>query len=140
MTYLTILPVWNGVRERFIKKVNTLTTEDLSLSTGPMTIGELLYHTAEVEFMFVDWFFGVSMPKDVVKTNRDDLEELLRLLHRSNEHLIKAMKECPEKKWHAIISTRIGESTPLEAIGRLIYHTGIHVGQISTIQKMEMQN
>ncbi|MGM0713914.1 hypothetical protein ACWKW1_20915 [Brevibacillus parabrevis] len=30
---------------------------------------------------------------------------------------------------------RVGTSTPLEALGRLMYHTGIHAGQISQIQR-----
>jgi hypothetical protein len=33
------------------------------------------------------------------------------------------------------VESSIGASTPLEAVGRLMYHTGIHSGQISLIQK-----
>lgn len=136
MSYSAVLPLWTAIRERFMKKVNTLTEEELTYSADAMTIGQLLYHTAEVEYMFADWFFGQQTPSDMVKTSTTDLAELKQLLIQSNNHLIQAMEQLSDVKWHATISSRIGESTPLEAVGRLIYHTGIHVGQISTIQKL----
>ncbi|HEY2493326.1 MAG TPA: DinB family protein [Paenibacillus sp.] len=63
------------------------------------------------------------------------LEELVDLLKASNANLIEAMRELPEEAWHQSVESPIGASTPLEAIGRLMYHTGIHSGQISLIQK-----
>ena len=85
--------------------------------------------------MFAEWFFGKSMPVEIAKPTFTNIEELVELLRASNEHLIEAMKELPEVDWHKSMESPIGASTPLEAMGRLMYHTGIHAGQISLIQK-----
>lgn len=135
MTYSTVLPIWNTIRERFLKTAEALPEQDLSLQLGKSTVASLLHHTAEVEFMFAEWFFGRSMPGEIEKPSFTNLEELVKLLRESNEHLIEAMKELPEEDWHKSMESPIGASTPLEAVGRLMYHTGIHAGQISLIQK-----
>lgn len=49
--------------------------------------------------------------------------------------LEEAMKALSEEPWHIGVDSRMGLSTPLEAIGRLMYYTGVHAGQISFIQK-----
>ncbi|MOA46383.1 DinB superfamily protein [compost metagenome] len=84
--------------------------------------------------MFAEWFFGRPKPQadDVAYTT---LSELVDLLTASNENLIAAMQELPEDAWHVSVESAFGTSTPLEAVGRLMYHTGIHAGQISLIQK-----
>lgn len=135
MTYSTVLPIWNALRERFQNTVEALPEQDLHLQLGTTTIGSLLHHTAEVEYMFAEWFFDKDMPKEIVKPSFLDLEALVELLSASNTHLLKAMKELPEEEWHKTVMSRMGESTPLEAIGRLMYHTGMHAGQISLIRK-----
>jgi len=135
MTYSTVLPIWNAIRERFLKTAEALPEQDLSLQLGKSTVASLLHHTAEVEFMFAEWFFGRSMPGEKEKPSFTNLEELVKFLRASNEHLIEAMKELPEGEWHKSMESPIGASTPLEAVGRLMYHTGIHAGQISFIQK-----
>ncbi|KAA0942106.1 DinB family protein [Sporosarcina sp. ANT_H38] len=135
MTYSTVLPIWNAIRERFLKTAEALPEQDLSLQLGKSTVASLLHHTAEVEFMFAEWFFGRNMPGEKEKPSFTNLEELVKLLRASNEHLIEAMKELPEEDWHKSMESPIGASTPLEAVGRLMYHTGIHAGQISLIQK-----
>lgn len=135
MTYSTVLPIWNAIRERFHKTAEALPEQDLSLQLGKSRIGSLLHHTAEVEYMFAEWFFGKSMPEGITKPSLTDLEVLVDLLAASNLHLIEAMKELPEEEWHKSMESPIGASTPLEAVGRLMYHTGIHAGQISLIQK-----
>ncbi|WP_186672413.1 DinB family protein [Sporosarcina sp. BP05] len=136
MTYSTVLPIWNAIRERFHKTAEALPEQDLGLQLGKSTIGSLLHHTAEVEYMFAEWFFGRSMPEGgVTKPSLTDSEALVDLLSASNTHLIKAMIELPEEEWNKSMESPIGISTPLEAVGRLMYHTGIHAGQISLIQK-----
>lgn len=136
MTYSTVLPIWNAIRERFHKTANALPEQDLSLQLGTTSIGSLLNHTAEVEYMFAEWFFGKAMPEGGIPkpalTNKD---ELVEFLESSNERILQAMKELPEEDWHKSMESPIGASTPLEAVGRLMYHTGIHAGQISLIQK-----
>lgn len=134
MTLTSVLPIWQAVQERFHKTVKALPEEDLNLKLGNSTIGGLIIHNAEVEFMFAEWFFGRPKPQsdDAAYTT---LNELVDLLAASNENLVAAMRELPEEAWHVSVESAFGTSTPLEAMGRLMYHTGIHVGQISLIQK-----
>lgn len=134
MTYTSVLPIWQAVQERFHKTVKALPEEDLNLTLGKSTIGGLILHNAEVEYMFAEWFFGRAKPEDN-DAAYTTLSELVDLLASSNENLIAAMRELPEDAWHVSVESAFGTSTPLEAIGRLIYHTGIHAGQISLIQK-----
>jgi len=145
MTFNTVLPIWLAIQERFHKTVKALPEEDLSLQIGSSSIESLIRHNAEVEFMFADWFFGKQLPEEHNKVKSDEVlsnnesvnrvEELVELLTSSNAHFIEAMRELPEGSWHQIVESRMGPSTPLEAVGRLMYHTGIHSGQISLIQK-----
>ena len=136
MTYSTVLPIWNAARQRFLKTAQALPAEDLGLQLGQSSIGSLLHHTAEVEYMFAEWFFDRKMPAEgIAKPSLTSHEQLMSLLIASNEHLIAAMEELTEEQWHTSVESRMGSSTPLEAIGRLMYHTGIHAGQISLIQK-----
>jgi uncharacterized damage-inducible protein DinB len=134
MTITSVLPIWQAVQERFHKIVKALPEEDLNLKLGNSTIGGLISHNAEVEFMFAEWFFARPKPQasDAAYTR---LSELVDLLSASNENLIAAMRELPEEAWHVSVESGFGTSTPLEAVGRLMYHTGIHAGQISLIQK-----
>lgn len=145
MTYSTVLPIWQSIQGRFHTMVKALPEEDLSLQIGSSPIGYMIRHSAEVEYMFADWFFGKEMPEDLeIVTNRGasgstatftNVEELVHILSASNEHLIEAMSQLPEDLWHLTIDSPMGLSTPLEAVGRLMYHTGIHAGQISLIRK-----
>lgn len=146
-TAATVLPIWEAIQSRFHKTVKGLPEADLHLAIGPASIGYMLRHNAEVEYMFAEWFFGRKMPEDLeIATSRGprggeeqptfgNLEELVAVLEASNRFLIDAMRELPDEKWQEPVESPMGPSTPLEAIGRLMYHTGIHAGQISLIQK-----
>lgn len=145
MNFPTLLPLWNAVQDRFHSMVKKLPEQDLTLKLGPSSIGNMLRHNAEVEYMFADWFFGRPIPGDIeIRTSRgaantevsqENLQELVQFLEKSNAHLIQAMEALPEEEWGQQKDCPIGASTPLEAVGRLMYHTGIHAGQISLIQK-----
>ncbi|WP_239615322.1 DinB family protein [Cohnella mopanensis] len=144
MSFSIVLPIWQALQERFHKTVKALPEQDLSLRLGSSSIESMLRHNAEVEFIFAEWFFGKSIPEEMKKfvkrgEDGDDTlltkDELVDLLAASNSHLIEAMRELPEEAWHNRVETSMGASTPLEAVGRLMYHTGIHSGQISLIQK-----
>jgi len=144
-TFSTVLPLWRALQERFHKTARNLPERDLPLKIGNASIGYMLRHNAEVEYMFAEWFFKRPMPEDLViltargaagaKSEFSDLAELVYILEASNAHLIEAMRELPEAQWSEPVESPMGVSTPLEAIGRLMYHTGIHAGQISLIQK-----
>lgn len=145
MTYSTALTLWNTIQERFHKTAKSLPEQDLTLSLGTASIGYMLRHNAEVEYMFAEWYFGRSIPANVelltkngpvgTKVAFTNLQELADFMTASNQHLTDAMRDLPEEAWHAPVETPLGSSTPLEALGRLMYHTGIHAGQISQIQK-----
>ncbi|MGG4456331.1 DinB family protein [Brevibacillus porteri] len=145
MTYSTALTLWLTIQERFHKTAKSLPEQDLSLSMNAVSIGYMLRHSAEVEYMFAEWFFGRSIPADVelltkngpagTKAAFTNVQELADYMTASNQHLIDAMRDLPEEAWHKPVETPLGSSTPLEALGRLMYHTGIHAGQISQIQK-----
>ncbi|GGH16231.1 DinB family protein [Paenibacillus segetis] len=145
MTYSTILPLWNSTQDRFHSMVKKLPEQDLTLQLGPSSIGNMLRHNAEVEYMVADWFFGRPIPGDIEiltsrgaannKVSQSNLQELIQFLEKSNTHLIQAMEALPEEEWNKQKECPIGASTPLEAVGRLMYHAGIHAGQISLIQK-----
>ncbi|WP_422657707.1 DinB family protein [Paenibacillus sp. EC2-1] len=141
----TVSQIWNSIQERFHKTAESLPEQDLPLKIGNASIGYMLRHNAEVEYMFADWFFSRPIPEGfVIQTARGaagadmeftNLEELIATLKASNEHILSAMRELPKEKWNEPVKSPMGVSTPLEAVGRLMYHTGIHAGQISLIQK-----
>ncbi|NBD25825.1 DinB family protein [Paenibacillus glycinis] len=145
--YDSVLPIWSAIQSRFFRTASQLPQEDLALKLGPASIGYMLKHNAEVEFMFTEWFFRKPIPEGIrLSTNAGPagdgggeatLNELLQLLGDSNEHLRNAMRDLPEEAWTEPVESPMGgpATTPLEAVGRLMYHTGIHAGQISLIQK-----
>ncbi|UNK17165.1 DinB family protein [Paenibacillus sp. N3/727] len=145
MTFTTVSQIWNAVQDRFHQTAKNLPEQDLPLKLGNASIGYMLRHNAEVEYMFADWFFNRPLPEGLaIHTARGaagaeneftNLQELLAILKASNEHMLDAMRELPEEKWNEPVKSPMGLSTPLEAVGRLMYHTGIHAGQISLIQK-----
>lgn len=147
MTFSTVMPIWQSIRERFLKSIKALPEQDLSLMIGTASVGTVIRHNAEVEYMFADWYFGKKIPEEITismskgiaehGTASMTVGELLDFLTASNDHLIEAMRELPEDAWHQQRESPVGSSTPLEAVGRLMYHTGIHAGQISLIRKLQ---
>ena len=133
MSYETVVPVWNALRERFTKMAEGLTEEQLDSSIGESSIRSLLYHTAEVEFMFADWYLSKPMPVELPKAST--LQELLDLLQVSDDNLKQALRQLTEEQWHVPVESKMGASTPLEVVGRLMYHAGIHAGQIALMKK-----
>ncbi|WP_153730437.1 DinB family protein [Sporosarcina obsidiansis] len=133
----TVLAIWNALRERFTKMAAGLAEEDLDLGMGQSSIRSLLYHTAEVEYMFADWYLEKMMPAELSKAK--NLPELLDLLAASDENLKQAMEELTIEQWQTPVETKMGVSTPLEAIGRLMYHAGIHAGQIALMKNQRKE-
>ena len=137
MMFSNVLSMWQMTRGRFTEKVKTIDENELSLKLADtLSIGKIIYHTAEVEFMFSHWFFNRKskevFPVDIHK----DKDALMQFLAVANDHFIHSMELLDESKWTKEVTSRMGKSTPLEAVARLIYHTGIHAGQITTIQKL----
>src|SRR5690625_5032376 len=134
MTSETVLPMWNAVRSRFLKKAKGLADEDLNCQLGETTVADLLYHTGEAEYMFIEWYLGNKTP-NFVKPSITDKEALITFLEKSNDHVIDAITSLPDDEWTKVKESQMGSSTPLEAIGRLMYHAGIHAGQITDMIK-----
>ncbi|MVP00688.1 DinB family protein [Paenibacillus lutrae] len=147
MNYEVIHPVWRTVRDRYQKMIQGLPEGDLGLRLSPdaSSIGHMIRHNAEVEYMFASWFFGSPVPEGVEyvasgKGGADNeavlmLEKLIAFSAASDAHLTNAMRELPEDAWDIAVDSPIGSSTPREALGRTLYHTGLHAGQISLIRK-----
>lgn len=141
----TIIAMWEALQTRFHKLVKELPSEALALAIGPASVGHMIRHSAEVEFVYAEWVFGVKKPDDVeyhtlrgpshAKIEFTELDELVALLERSNETLIGAMRSLPESDWTKEVKTPRGTFSALDAISQLMYHTGIHAGQISLMQK-----
>jgi uncharacterized damage-inducible protein DinB len=150
MSYDSVNPIWRTTRNRFCKMAQELKEEELLLQllSDRTSIGHMLRHNAEVEYMFAEWFFGHKKPEEVTyftdgqaKDTKQfaNLAELLEILENSDKHLSQAMRVLPEDAWDISVESPIGPSTPREAIGRLIYHSGLHAGQISLIRKLAPQ-
>jgi DinB superfamily len=146
MTFDSVYPIWRTVRDRFQKSVQSLKEEELLFKLSPDTssIGYTIRHGAEVEYMFAEWFFKKSTPESITfiasGPSTDDslyanLQEQLAFLEASDRHLSEAMRELPEVAWDEVVNSPIGPSTPREALGRVLYHTGLHAGQIALIRK-----
>lgn len=134
MTKETVQQMWTGVRKRFMDKVEGIAEKELTQKLDSMTIGQLLYHTGQVEYLFADWYFGKQV-SEIPKVDHADKEALIQFLQQSDMFLQEAMTALPEKAWHEVVTSKMGDCTPIEVIGRLIYHAGMHAGQISNIQK-----
>ncbi|AZN39077.1 DinB family protein [Paenibacillus albus] len=147
MSYEAVLPIWRVVRDRFQKMVESLKEEELHMAMSPesATIAHMIRHNAEVEYMFADWFFGRSAPEDITymasgKTDSYDPEAftlgaVIAFSAAADTYFTEAMSVLPSDLWDVEITSKIGPSTPREALGRAIYHTGIHAGQIALIRK-----
>ncbi|TCZ80902.1 DinB family protein [Paenibacillus albiflavus] len=146
MSYEAVYPVWRAVRDRFQKTMQGLKEEELmyKLSAETSSIGFTLRHGAEVEYMFAEWFFNKPKPESVSfiasGPSTDDgiyanLPEQLAFIEASDRHLSEAMRELPEDAWDQVVNSPMGPSTPREALGRVLYHTGLHAGQIALIRK-----
>ncbi|WP_136607804.1 DinB family protein [Paenibacillus dokdonensis] len=149
MSFEAVHPVWRAVRDRFQKLALGLREEELplKLSGQGSSIGFMLRHNAEVEYMFAEWFFRAAQPGDVLYLTSGGAEDhqeyadhkgLLRFLEASDNHLTMAMRSLPEDAWDIPVSSPMGMSTPREALGRVMYHNGLHAGQISQIRKFNV--
>lgn len=133
MTSETAVAVWSALRVRFSEMAEELTEEQLDFRIGESTVRKLLYHTAEVEYLFADWYLGKPAPENMPEAHTK--AELTTLLAASDEHLRQAMNELSDEQWRTPVESKMGAATPLETIGRLMYHAGIHAGQIALMKK-----
>ncbi|SFT26662.1 DinB family protein [Paenibacillus sp. BC26] len=151
MSYEAVGPIWRVVRDRFQKMVQGLKEEELSLAmtAESSSIGHMIRHNAEVEYMFAEWFFGATVPEgtEYIASGQGGapnehaltLQELIAFSAAADAFLTEAMKQLGDDAWDTIVESKIGPSSPREALGRAIYHTGLHAGQIGLIRKHAAQ-
>lgn len=132
-SHQTVLMMWNTLRGRFMKMVEGLTEEQLDLTLHETSIRSLLTHTAEAEMMFAEWYLGKAQPAVLPKATT--LAEIAELLQLSDAHIVEAINALTEEQLHTAVQSKMGASTPVEAISRLLYHAGMHAGQIAFIKK-----
>ncbi|MFY0545162.1 DinB family protein [Brevibacillus sp. H7] len=142
-----LLPSLQTARKRYLDATANLEAHQLAWRIAPESnsIGFLIRHIAEVEYRFCLMFFGQPVPEEVsfstigpVKDEGQftaDLDALLSFQQASYAYLLKSLRAFPEEKWDVLVEAPIGVLTPREALGRLMYHTGYHAGQIGLIRK-----
>jgi hypothetical protein len=146
MSVQPLLPALEMARSRYLDYLKGLEADQLSwrVAAGSNSIGFLIRHNAEVEYRFSWMFFGVPVPEHVTFTTigsvKDeglytDLASLQAFMEAAYAHLLGAIRALPEEKWDVPVEAPIGTMTPREALGRLIFHTGYHAGQIGLIRK-----
>jgi len=147
LAYSALFPVLQKARDRYLEILQGLEAEQLAWRLAPESnsIGFLIRHNAEVEYRFCLMFFQRPLPPGVALETigpdvRDngrytDLAALLSFKDESYTYLLQAIKALPADQWDLPAAAPIGEMTPRQALGRLIYHTGYHGGQIGLIRK-----
>lgn len=142
----TLLPALQTARARYGEVLANLQEKELvwKLAPGSNSVGFLIRHIAEVEYRYCFMFFQRAIPDDVQLTTigdvRDegiytDLASLFAFREASYAHLLDALAALPEAAWDVPCSAPIATITPRQALGRLIYHSGYHAGQIGLIRK-----
>ena len=140
------LELMNEARTRFSNQLPTLTESDLKkkLAPSPNSIGFLIRHIGDVEFLFaknVFKAFGLQVKAQTVIDKFDsgewtNLEALLLHVEESFNALHAIVKQQTTADWNEQITTNeFGTKTKAEALGRIISHTAYHAGQIALIQK-----
>ena len=107
MTYDTVSVIWDTIQERFYQMVQELTDDELSYGVGSATIGYMIRHNAEVEYLFTEWYFGQELPADVeIRTSRGpsgdpnrytSILDMLQLFNIRNIIFVKRCVRCPNK-------------------------------------------
>jgi uncharacterized damage-inducible protein DinB len=140
------LALWLEARTRFVNQLFNLNAEKLSfkLSPSPNSVGFLLRHIGDVEFLFAKNVFGSHDLKVSAKTIIDkhdtgewtDLNELVEYLTQSGIALSTVITNQSEDDWQTVVVTKeFGSKTKSEALGRIVSHTAYHAGQMALILK-----
>jgi len=146
MSFSTLEPVLQRARRRYLDVLDGLKEEELTmrLAPGSNSIGFLIRHNAEVEYRFCSMYFGRAYPEQVVVSTVGDVRDegtytnlsaLLTFQDEAYRFLVDTLSAFPDEDWHKIVEPPIGAMSPLEAVGRLIFHTSYHGGQIGLIRK-----
>ena len=141
-----LLALWGEARTRFSQQLALLTEEDLGrrLPPSPNSVGFLVRHIGDVEFLFAKNVFGAADVHVVAKTviaQRDtgewtDLAALRAYVEASAAALQAIVATQTEADWAVVIHTKeFGSKTKAEAFGRIVSHTAYHAGQLALLRK-----
>lgn len=141
-----LLALWGEARTRFSQQLALLTEEDLArrLPPSPNSVGFLVRHIGDVEFLFAKNVFGAADVHVVAKTviaQRDtgewtDLAALRAYVEASAAALQAIVATQTEADWAVVIHTKeFGSKTKAEAFGRIVSHTAYHAGQLALLRK-----
>ncbi len=149
MSKEAILPIWDSIQSRFLKMVGGVQEHELKLQLDSVTIESLMRQISEAGFIYMEWFFNFSIPEHIKQEMNEraatdsnegtSLEKLTGLLENGSQNVVSAIQALPVEAWTRPVESPMGTLTPLEAIGRLMYHIGMHAGQIVLIQKTHRQ-
>lgn len=141
-----MLEIYNESRTRFENQLKLITAADLSKKLHPNSnsIGFLIRHIGDVEFLFAKNVFGLAHLKVQAKTviaghdtgEWNQLDKLLGFVNQSKLSLTEIIQSQSESDWDTQITTKeFGTKTKSEALGRIISHTAYHAGQMAMILK-----
>lgn len=141
-----LLDLWTESRTRFTNQLEFLEEQDLNKRMLPTTnsVGFLIRHIGDVEFLFAKNVFGATTLKVVAKTviakhdtgEWTNIEELKDYVKSSYDSLRAIIQNQTDQDWEMEITTKeFGSKTKAEAFGRIISHTAYHAGQMAIIIK-----
>lgn len=141
-----LLELWIEARTRFTHQISSITEADLKKKLLPSlnSVGFLIRHIGDVEFLFAKNVFGASDVKVSAKTVIEkhdtgewtNLQELKDYVIFSFETLRNIIEKQSDADWETHITTKeFGTKTKSEAFGRIVSHTAYHAGQMAIINK-----
>jgi uncharacterized damage-inducible protein DinB len=141
-----LLELWIESRTRFSNQLLNINQDDLKkkLAPGPNSVGFLIRHIGDVEFLFAKNVFGAAHLKVSAKTVIDkydsgdwtNLEDLTIYTASSFDALKSIVVQQNDADWQTIIETKeFGTKTKAQAFGRIVSHTAYHAGQMAMIVK-----
>lgn len=141
-----LLQLFRMGRTRLSNQFPNIQEKDLPKKLHPdsNSIGFLLRHISDVEYLFAKNVFGldVNVKTFTVGIGLHDsgkftvLEEEMKALSASAATLEQAILMQKEEDWEKSITTaQFGTITKTEALARIVSHTAYHAGQIGLILK-----
>ncbi len=143
---LHLLMLWQEGRTRFSNLLPEISGLDLTkkLSPSPNSVGFIIRHVGDVEFLFAKNVFqlqGLNVHAKTVIAQKDtgewtNLSEVINYVAQSAEVLKKAIESQDDGEWAQTITTKeFGTKSKAESLGRIITHTAYHAGQLKLILK-----
>jgi len=141
-----LIKLWLESRTRFTKLLELINESDLSkkINGTPNSVGFLIRHIADIEYLFAKNVFGDNSLKVHAKTiitgydtgEWTILNELIKYQLDSFDALHSALLKQSDEDWEQEIYTKeFGTKSKSEALGRVLSHTAYHSGQLAQALK-----